>query len=146
MRPLAPLQHRDETGLIGIVIVAHGGLAREYLSAVEHVVGPQQGIRAISIEDSHDRGLKQAEICAAADAVDVGDGVVVVTDLFGGSPSNLSLMACACGSERRIVYGANLPMLIKLTKSRDLAVPEAVAMALDAGRKYINALNLGSGA
>ena len=132
--------------MIGIVIVAHGGLAREYLAAVEHVVGPQQGMRAISIEDSHDRSLKQAEICAAADAVDDGNGVVVVTDLFGGSPSNLSLMACSGGSERRIVYGANLPMLIKLTKSRDLAVPEAVAMALDAGRKYINALNLGSGA
>ena len=81
--------------MIGIVIVAHGGLAREYLAAVEHVVGPQSGIRAIAIEEDHDRAAKQAEICAAADAVDAGMGVVVVTDLFGGSPSNLSLMACA---------------------------------------------------
>jgi mannose PTS system EIIA component len=131
--------------LIGIVIVAHGGLAREYLSAVEHVVGRQDGVRAISIEDDHDRSAKQAEICAAADAVDSGQGVVLVTDMFGGSPSNLSLPACAT-SGRRILYGANLPMLIKLAKSRDLAVPEAVAAALDAGRKYINSLDLGSGA
>ena len=130
--------------MIGIVIVAHGGLAREYLSAVEHVVGPQVGIAAVAIEDDHDRAAKQAEICAAAEAVDAGTGVVVVTDMFGGSPSNLSLMAC-CGPERRIIYGANLPMLIKLTKSRDLPLTEAVAAALDAGRKYINSLDLGEG-
>ncbi|TNF63001.1 MAG: PTS fructose transporter subunit IIA [Rhodobacteraceae bacterium] len=123
--------------MIGIVIVAHGGLAREYLAAVEHVVGKQTGIRAISIEEDHDRAAKQAEICAAADAVDDGSGVVVVTDMFGGSPSNLSLMACIAG-DRQILYGANLPMLVKLAKSRQLSVPEAVASALDAGRKYIN--------
>ena len=131
--------------MIGIVIVAHGGLAREYLSAVEHVVGRQDGVLAISIEDDHDRSAKQAEICAAADAVDTGQGVVLVTDMFGGSPSNLSLPACAT-TGRRILYGANLPMLIKLAKSRDLAVPDAVAAALDAGRKYINSLDLGGGA
>ncbi|WP_415184885.1 PTS sugar transporter subunit IIA [Phaeovulum sp.] len=123
--------------MIGIVIVAHGGLAREYLAAVEHVVGPQQGIRAITIEDDHDRGEKQAEIRTAADAVDEGDGVVVVTDMFGGSPSNLSLLACAL-CDREIVYGANLPLLIKLAKSRRLSVAQAVDAALDAGRKYIN--------
>ena len=131
--------------MIGIVIVAHGGLAREYLAAVEHVVGKQPGVRAISIEDEHDRDVKQAEIMAAADSVDQGQGVVVVTDMFGGSPSNLSLPACV-PSGRRILYGANLPMLIKLAKSRDMAVPEAVAAALDAGRKYINSLDLGGGA
>ena len=131
--------------MIGIVIVAHGGLAREYLSAVEHVVGKQDGVRAIAIEDDHDREAKQAEICDAADAVDTGQGVVLVTDMFGGSPSNLSLPACAT-TGRRILYGANLPMLIKLAKSRDMSVPEAVAAALDAGRKYINALDLGGGA
>jgi PTS system mannose-specific IIA component len=123
--------------LIGIVIVAHGGLAREYLSAVEHVVGKQTGIRAISIEEDHDRAVKQAEICAAADAVDNGGGVVVVTDMFGGSPSNLSLMACVA-KDRQILYGANLPMLIKLAKSRELSVPDAVSTSLEAGRKYIN--------
>jgi PTS system mannose-specific IIA component len=128
--------------VIGIVIVAHGGLAREYLSAVEHVVGKQPKMIAVAIEENHDRSAKQAEICAAANAVDSGAGVVVVTDMFGGSPSNLSLLAC-CGRDRRILYGANLPMLIKLTKSRGLAVPDAVTLALDAGRKYINSLDLG---
>ncbi len=131
--------------MIGIVIVAHGGLAREYLLAVEHVVGKQDGVRAIAIEDDHDRSAKQMEICDAADAVDMGQGVVLVTDMFGGSPSNLSLPACAT-SGRRILYGANLPMLIKLAKSRDLSVADAVAAALDAGRKYINSLDLGGGA
>jgi PTS system mannose-specific IIA component len=131
--------------LIGIVIVAHGGLAREYLLAVEHVVGRQDGVLAIAIEDDHDRKVKQAEISAAAESVDLGHGVVVVTDMFGGSPSNLSLPACAA-SGRRIIYGANLPMLIKLAKSRDLPVAEAVSAASDAGRKYINSLDLGGGA
>ncbi|MFT6169136.1 MAG: PTS system mannose-specific IIA component [Celeribacter sp.] len=123
--------------MIGIVIVAHGGLAREYLAAIEHVVGVQTGIEAISIAPDHDRAAKQAEICAAADSVDEGDGVVMVTDMFGGSPSNLSLMACN-PDDRKIIYGANLPMLIKLAKSRHKTVSEAVACALAAGRKYID--------
>ncbi|MDC0738424.1 PTS fructose transporter subunit IIA [Cognatishimia sp. SS12] len=127
--------------MIGIVIVAHGGLAKEYLLAVEHVVGSQKGIRAIAIAADHDRGTKQSEICTAADEVDTGAGVVVVTDMFGGSPSNLSLRACA-PENRRIVYGANLPMLIKLAKSRHLPVPDAVRAALDAGRKYIDSQNI----
>lgn len=128
--------------MIGIVIVAHGGLAREYLAAIEHVVGAQPGVKAIAIEPLHDRNAKEAEICAAANEVDVGGGVVVVTDLYGGSPSNLSLMACK-PENRRIVYGANLPMLIKLAKSRHLPVPEAVAIALDAGKKYLDSQNVG---
>ena len=127
--------------MIGIVIVAHCGLAREYLSAVEHVVGPQTGIKAVTIEEDHDRGAKQAEICAAADSVDSGDGVVVVTDLFGGSPSNLSLLACAA-RDRSILYGVNLPMLVKLAKSRKMSVTDAVALAKDAGRKYINSYDV----
>lgn len=130
--------------MIGIVIVAHGGLAREYLSAVEHVVGKQTGVRTVAIEDDHDRAQKQREICDAADAVDDGSGVIVVTDMFGGSPSNLSLRACSA-SDRRILYGANLPMLVKLAKSRDRSVGDAVACALDAGRKYINSIDLGAG-
>ncbi len=127
--------------MIGIVIVAHGGLAREYLAAVEHVVGKQSGIRAISIEADYDRAAKQAEICAAADIVDTGDGVIIVTDMFGGSPSNLSLVACSC-SNRQIIYGANLPMLVKLAKSRHLPVPVAVENAKAAGRKYIDSLDI----
>ncbi len=127
--------------MIGIVIVAHGGLAKEYLAAVEHVVGKQTGIEAIAIAPDHDRAEKQREICAAADDVDTGDGVVVVTDMFGGSPSNLSLMACH-HSDRRIIYGANLPMLIKLAKSRHKSVSEAVGQALNAGRKYIDSFDV----
>ncbi|MFN6980110.1 MAG: PTS sugar transporter subunit IIA [Gemmobacter sp.] len=123
--------------MIGIVIVAHGGLAREYLAAVEHVLGKQKGMRAVAIEADHDRAAKEGEIRAAADAVDEGAGVVVVTDLFGGSPSNLSLLACTRGN-RRILYGANLPMLIKLAQSRDLDLVEAVEAAANAGRKYID--------
>ncbi len=128
--------------MIGIVIVAHGGLAREYLAAIEHVIGKQSGIAAISIEYDHDRAAKQAEISDAADAVDKGEGVIVVTDMFGGSPSNLSLPACS-GPDRRILYGANLPMLIKLAKSRDLGLQAATSAALEAGRKYINSVEIG---
>ncbi len=127
--------------MIGIVIVAHGGLAQEYLAAIEHVVGTQTGMRAIAIHADHDRRAKESEICEAADAVDTGDGVVVVTDLYGGSPSNLSLLACRPGN-RRILYGANLPMLIKLAKSRDKPVPVAVRAALEAGKKYIDSQNV----
>ncbi|WBU63401.1 PTS sugar transporter subunit IIA [Paracoccus aerodenitrificans] len=127
--------------MIGIVIVAHGGLAREYLSAMEHVVGSQTGVRTITIEDAHDRSAKSMEICAAADEVDEGDGVVVVTDLFGGSPSNLSLPACAARN-RVILYGANLPMLVKLAKLRHLSANEAAARAAAAGRKYIDSYNV----
>jgi len=123
--------------VIGIVIVAHGGLAKEYLSAVEHVIGNQTGVVAISVGRDDDRAAKQREICDAADAVDAGDGVVVVTDMFGGSPSNLSLKACQ-PENRRILYGANLPMLIKLAKSRNMDVAAAASAAMDAGRKYIN--------
>lgn len=125
--------------MIGIVIVAHGSLANAYLSAVEHVVGEQTGVHAITIEPEDDRAAKQSEIRDAADLVDTGDGVVVVTDMFGGSPSNLSMQACACDFEnRKILYGANLPMLVKLAKSRNLNLPDAISRALTAGRKYID--------
>ena len=127
--------------MIGIVIVAHGGLALEYLSAVEHVVGRQSGMAAVSIAADHNRDDKQREICRVADDVDTGQGVVIVTDMFGGSPSNLSLRACQ-PQNRRIVYGANLPMLIKLAKSRGKSVPDAVRVALEAGRKYIDSQNI----
>ncbi|MDO5756089.1 MAG: PTS fructose transporter subunit IIA [Rhodobacterales bacterium] len=127
--------------MIGIVIVAHGGLAREYLAAVEHVVGPQSGMRAISVESTDDRTAKSEEITQAAFDVDRGDGVAIVTDMFGGSPSNLSLPACRSG-DRRMLYGANLPMLIKLTKSRDKPLPEAVRDALYAARKYTDSQNI----
>lgn len=131
--------------MIGIVIVAHGGLAAEYKSAVEHVVGQQAGIRSVSIEAKHDRASKQEEICRAADEVDEGDGVVLVIDMFGSSPSNLSLRACQPAG-RRILYGANLPMLVKLAKIRTKPLDEAVTRAREAGRKYIDSFTVPSGA
>ncbi|PWJ20968.1 PTS sugar transporter subunit IIA [Jannaschia seohaensis] len=123
--------------MIGIVIVAHGGLADEYLKAVEHVIGPQHGVRAITVSAACDRASKQAEIRAAADAVDEGQGVVIVTDIFGGSPSNLSMAACQ-PEDRVIFYGANLPALIKLARSRAKPVSEAVALAKAAGMRYMD--------
>ena len=128
--------------MIGIVIVAHGNLAREYLAAVEHVVGPQTGIRAIAILADDNRAAKQTEICAAADAVDQGQGVVLVTDMFGGSPSNLSLRACSL-ADRRIIYGANLPMLIKLAKSRNRPIDDATKAAIEAAHRYIDSQIVG---
>ena len=126
--------------MIGIVIVAHGGLAKEYLAAAEHVLGKLTNVEAIPTKAEMDRDAKQGEICAAADRVDQGDGVVVVVDMFGSSPSNLALKACT-GSGRRIMYGANLPMLVKLAKSRKLPLDKAVELAVAAGKKYINASN-----
>lgn len=126
---------------IGIVIVAHGSLAREYLAVVEHVMGPQTGIRAITFAADHDRALKEAEIREAADAVDHGKGVIVVCDLIGASPANLSALACD-RAHRHILYGANMPMLIKLAQSRDMDLASAVEAATNAGRKYINSRDL----
>lgn len=131
-------------GQIGIVIVAHGGLAREYLAAIEHVLGPQSDMRAVSIEADYNRTNKADEIRIATEAVDQGAGVVVVTDLFGGSPSNLSHLACA-NANCQILYGANLPMLIKLAQYRGRSLPVAVAAALAAGRKYIDSRRPGEG-
>ncbi len=126
--------------MIGIVIVAHGGLAAEYLAAVEHVVGKIDQVRAIAIAAEYDRARKAEEIIQAAESVDTGDGVVVVVDMFGSSPSNLSLPACA-QPKRKILYGANLPMLVKLVKMRDTSLEEATHAALAAGRKYINCID-----
>ncbi|PID36388.1 MAG: PTS fructose transporter subunit IIA [Rhodobacterales bacterium] len=129
--------------MIGIVIVAHGGLAGEYLAAVEHVLGPQPQARAIPIAAECDRPSKAREITAAADAVDTGHGVVVVVDMFGGSPSNLSLPSCASKADRKILYGANLPMLVKLAKCRVAGdtIEAATQAALTAGRKYIDCID-----
>lgn len=123
--------------MIGIVIVAHGGLAREYLAALEHVVGRHPGTRAISIGPDDTRGSKQDEIDRAVAEVDDGNGVVMVTDMFGGTPSNLAMAACE-KANRKVLYGANLPMLIKLAKARHMPIEQAVDCALAAGRKYIN--------
>lgn len=123
--------------MIGIVIVAHGGLAREYLLAMEHVVGKRPGTAAVSIGVDDDCGSKRAEIDAAVAAVDEGQGVVVVTDMFGSTPANLAMGACGKSENRRVVNGANLPLLVKLAKLRNKPLNDAVASALNAGRKYI---------
>lgn len=122
--------------MIGIVVVMHGGLAREFRATALHVLGEQPGIAAVQIGTDDDRGEKQAEICAAADEVDTGDGVVVVTDLYGGSPSNLSMNACA-GEQRRMLFGANVPALLELVHNRHRPVDEALHRAVEKGRLYL---------
>ncbi len=104
---------------------------------MEHVVGPLSAARAITIGAEDTRADKQTEIDRAVADVDQGDGVVVVTDMFGGTPSNLAMAACG-REDRKVLYGVNLPMLIKLAKARNKPLDVAVSCALDAGRKYIN--------
>lgn len=124
--------------MIGLVIVAHGGLGREFLAAVEHVVGPQEGAIVVSMNPDDDLGEKQGEIDAAVASVDGGAGVAVVTDMFGGTPCNLAIGAMS-RDDVEVIYGANLPMLVKLAKSRTRPLNEAVDAAIEAGRKYIDA-------
>lgn len=123
--------------MIGMVIVAHGGLARELLAATEHVVGKQHNAIAISTAPDDDLSAKQAEIDQAVAQVDSGSGVVVVTDMFGGTPCNLAI-GCMGDPEVDVIYGANLPMLVKLAKMRDKPVKDAAELAIEAGRKYID--------
>ena len=127
--------------MIGIVIVAHGGLAREYLAAMEHVVGKHPGTAAVAIEANDSCGSKQAEIDAALESVNQGEGVVVVTDMYGSTPSNLAMTASRKFPNTRVLCGANLPLLVKLAKARHKPMNEAVACALTAGRKYINCVD-----
>jgi PTS system mannose-specific IIA component len=127
--------------VIGIVIVAHGGLAREYLAAMEHVVGRSSGTAAIAVGAEDDCGTKQAELDDAVRAVDAGQGVVMVTDMFGSTPWNLAVRSATKGPNRRVLCGANMPMLVKLAKARGLPMNDAVASALTAGRKYINCID-----
>ena len=122
---------------IGLVIVAHGALADALMHATEHVVGPMDGLQAVAIGPNDDLRICQNRIEAAVADVRAGSGVIVVTDMFGGTPSNL---AHAVMAERdvEVIYGANLPMLVKLAKSRKLDLNEAVNRAMNAGRKYID--------
>ena len=123
--------------MIGVVIVAHGALAGALLAATEHVVGRLEGARAVAIEPMDDLHARQAEINEAVAQVDRGDGVVLVTDMFGGTPSNLALGAMT-GPSVEVIYGANLPLLVKLAKMRSRPLAEAVAAAIQSGHKYID--------
>lgn len=126
-----------DNNVIGLVIVAHGALAAALLSATEHVVGPQAGARAVAIEPNDNLHDRQAEIDRLVDEVDTGQGVIVVTDMFGGTPSNLAHGAMTRPSVE-VIYGANLPMLVKLAKMRDKPLVDAVRAGVEAGGKYIN--------
>lgn len=125
--------------MIGIVIVAHGGLAQEYKAAMEHVVGTLPNVAAIGISAECDRGKKTEQIRQAVQQVETGNGVILVTDMYGGSPANLSLPACS-HNNHRVLYGANLPMLLKLAKCRANPIDVAITKAVEAGRKYLNCL------
>jgi PTS system mannose-specific IIA component len=124
--------------MIGLVIVTHGRLAEEFVSAMEHVVGPQTAVRAICIGPDDDMEQRRREIVAAARAVDSGGGVILLTDMFGGTPSNLAISAMD-EAHAEVIAGLNLPMLIKLASVRGReTLQTCVAYAQEAGRKYIS--------
>jgi len=124
--------------MIGLVLVTHGALAREFIVAMEHVVGPQERVRPVCIGPDDDMEEKREEIAGAIAEVDDGEGVIILTDLFGGTPSNLAISLMK--SERiEVIAGINLPMLIRLEGARKtMDVRAAVAAAREAGRKYIS--------
>ena len=122
--------------MIGIVVVANGNIGREYLANLEQMRGEQTGIVAVSVESDHDRRKKTEEICNAAKKVDSGDGVIVVTDLIGSSPTNISIEACMPG-RHEILSGLNMPMLIALSQARSCNIESAARRAVEVGRKYI---------
>jgi mannose PTS system EIIA component len=128
----------DQVDMIGIVLVTHGNLATEFRSALEHVVGPQKQIETIAIAPDDDIEGRRRDILDAIHTVDTGEGVVVLTDMFGGTPSNLAISAMN-GGKVEVLAGINLPMLIKLASVRDeKPIEAAVDCAHEAGRKYIN--------
>jgi len=124
--------------MIGMILVTHGRLAEEFIAALEHIVGPQRNAVAVCIGPDDDMEQRRSEIIASVKQVSEGDGVVLLTDMFGGTPSNLAISVLDQG-EVEVVAGVNLPMLIKLASLRGEApLAEAVAQAQEAGRKYIN--------
>jgi PTS system mannose-specific IIA component len=124
--------------MIGMVLVTHGQLATEFRAALEHVVGPQKQVETVTIGPEDDMEQRRRDIIAAVEKVDSGSGVVVLTDMFGGTPSNLAISVME-GNRVDVVAGINLPMLIKLASLRETSTLEqAVVQAQDAGRKYIS--------
>ncbi|MDY0957456.1 MULTISPECIES: PTS sugar transporter subunit IIA [unclassified Sphingomonas] len=124
--------------MIGLVLVTHGRLADEFVTAMIHVVGPQERIATIAIGPEDDMEERRADIAGAIATVDAGRGVIVLTDLFGGTPSNLAISLMERGRVE-VIAGMNLPMLIRLGSARkSMQVVDAVAAAREAGRKYIS--------
>lgn len=124
--------------MIGLVLVTHGRLADEFVTAMEHVVGKQAGIATIAIGPDDDMEARRADIAGAIATVDAGRGVILLTDLFGGTPSNLAISLMDAGRVE-VIAGINLPMLIRLEGARKtMKVTDAVAAAREAGRKYIS--------
>ena len=124
--------------MIGLVLVTHGRLAVEFITALEHVVGPQKGIEPICIDADDDMEKRRGDIAAAIEHVNEGDGVIILTDLFGGTPSNLAISLMK-STDIEVIAGVNLPMLIRLEGARKvMGVRAAVAAAREAGRKYIS--------
>ncbi|MCC2978958.1 MULTISPECIES: PTS sugar transporter subunit IIA [unclassified Sphingomonas] len=124
--------------MIGLVLVTHGRLADEFVTAMEHVVGPQKQVRTVAIGPDDDMEARRADIRSAIAEVDSGRGVIVLTDLFGGTPSNLAISLMERG-RIEVIAGINLPMLIRLESARrKMGVAAAVAAAREAGRKYIS--------
>lgn len=124
--------------MIGLVLVTHGNLAEEFLHAVVHVVGPQEKFATVCIGPDDDMDQRREDIITAVHLVDDGDGVIILTDMFGGTPSNLAISVMEEGKVE-VIAGVNLPMLIKLTSIRQTeTLTGALRAAQDAGRKYIN--------
>ncbi len=124
--------------MIGLVLVTHGRLAEEFLHALEHIVGRQTGVETIAIGPDDKMDARRADIAAAIARADCGDGVIILTDMFGGTPSNLAISLMEIGRVE-VVAGLNLPMLVKLARVRkDANLEKAASAAQDAGRKYIN--------
>jgi PTS system mannose-specific IIA component len=124
--------------MIGLVLVTHGRLAEEFVAAMEHVVGPQENVCSISIGPDDDMEKRRKDILQAVVDVDKGDGVVLLTDMFGGTPSNLAI-SIMDKAKVEVIAGINLPMLIKLAGLRESeSLEDAVSAAQEAGRKYIN--------
>ncbi len=128
--------------MIGVVIVTHGNLAKEFLAALEHVVGPQTNTAAISIAPNDDMVERRNAILAAVKQVETGDGTIILTDMFGGTPSNLAISVMEAGSIE-VIAGVNLPMLVKLARIREeAALQDALRQVQEAGRKYIHVASM----
>lgn len=123
--------------MIGIILVTHGRLAEEFVAAMEHVVGAQEDVATICIGPHDDMELRRAEIAEAIKRVDSGSGAIMLTDLFGGTPSNLAISLLQPG-KTEVIAGINLPMLIRLAGARkEMSLTKAAMAARDAGRNYI---------